>query len=47
MAYRGKGDNKDNCDKVIKEILENWDERVCVNIQKEKCNLKEYDKISR
>lgn len=25
MICRGKGQNKEHCDKVIKEILENWD----------------------
>lgn len=46
MICRGKGENEEYCDKVISEILENWEERVCNNIQKEKCNVNEYDKIS-
>lgn len=46
MIPRGKGDNKKYCNKVIKEVMEHWDERVCNNIQKEKSNVKEYDKIS-
>ena len=26
MICRGKGTNKEYCDKVIKEVLEHWDE---------------------
>lgn len=26
MIPRGKGENKEHCDKVIKEILKHWDE---------------------
>lgn len=26
MIYKGKGENKEYCNKVIEEILNNWDE---------------------
>lgn len=26
MIRRGKGENKEYCDRVIREVLENWDE---------------------
>lgn len=28
MICKGKGENKEYCDQVIKEILEHWDELV-------------------
>lgn len=28
MICRGKGENKEYCDRVIKEILEHWDETI-------------------
>lgn len=28
MIPRGKGENEEHCDKVIKEILEHWDETI-------------------
>lgn len=26
MICRGKGENKEHCDKVIREVLEHWEE---------------------
>ncbi len=28
MICRGKGENKEYCDRVIREILENWEKEV-------------------
>lgn len=45
MICRGNGENKEYCDKVIKELLNNWDELVCKthskrHIKKNKCVIK-------
>lgn len=28
MIFRGKGENKEHCDRVIKDVLEHWDEAI-------------------
>lgn len=34
MVYKGNGENKEYCDRVIKEILSNWDEVVCKKVDR-------------
>ncbi|WP_289290922.1 hypothetical protein [Sporofaciens musculi] len=29
MICRGKGENKEDCDRVIEDILKQWEENVC------------------
>lgn len=36
MICRGKGKNKEHCDKVIREVLERWDESVYDKTTKQK-----------